>query len=421
MKEESAMKKLFLLFFLPILYFSLSAQDFLTGKLSGANASEQQIFYDRTQNVLGKNIFQSVYKIFDKNKALLYSVHITHDRSKSFFFLSLKAAGAPSVANTIRYERSKSGLIFSDLGNLDTSFNLSKSYGYLMSFTDTAREYPVLHKIKTQDRKDILLDPVTKLRLRKHNELVRIIRKNDPLFREQNAEKEIPKKKDKEIFNAQLLAQRDSLYARSNLLHDKIQKMRSKIESDIAVLFKVKHVYDDAMRYEGDKHKGEAEGTGLFMSNGNYYDGYFRDGKFVSGDVIIHYEAFEYCGEYSFDSLNGSGLLKYKNDSYLLGWFKEGVLYEGVMLSIGKAGDVYFGVCKNSERTGYGELYNTKGEMYYGQFLKGTLVKGYAKDIDPFGFFIYSRMENGIKIPLDTKEGEEFFNSVVSSKNKVSN
>jgi len=58
----------------------------------------------------------------------------------------------------------------------------------------------------------------------------------------------------------------------------------------------------------------------------------------------------------------------------------------------------------------------TKGEMYYGEFVNGRLVKGYSKDVDPFGFFSYSKTEKGIKTPVEVQQGEEFFNPLLSTK-----
>jgi hypothetical protein len=393
------------------LQLSLSAQDYLTGKLSDEKSAEQQIFYDRTQNVVAKTSYQTLYKIFDTKKTLIATVSAIHERAKPSITITIKSQGL-STSNTIKYNRAKSGLILSNLGNLDTFFNPASAYIYLLSFADTLRDYPILHKVKMPEGGQLTLDPITKLRLRKHNELSRTIVMSDPDLKKQANDKE----QEKELFNTHLLQMRDTLYQQNSLLAEYIMKARKKIAEDISVLFKSKKVYPDARRYEGQKKNGVADGTGLFMANGNYYDGLFAYGKFVSGIVTIQYEAYDYCGDYQFDSLNGTGLLKYRNESYLLGTFKEGTLQDGIAFFIGKAGEVYFGTVRNGQRAGYGELYNTKGEMYYGEFLNGVLVKGYSKDADPFGFFTYSKIENGLKTPVETPLGEAFFNTLVKVK-----
>ena len=409
------MKPPLVLFFF-LLQVSLTAQDYLTGKLSDGQTNDQQIFYDRTQTLLAKNGYQTFYKILNSSKNLIATVSVFHDRSKSSIVIGIRSAGETINYSTYKYERYKSGLILSNTGNLDTAFDLASSYTYLLSFSDTSRDYPILHKVKTKDGLSITLDPLTKLRLRKHNELSRYIIQKDPELSKYAAEKELESKMQKELFTTQLFRMHDSLYSRNSILAEKIMLMRSKIQKDVALLFKIKKVYPDARRYEGEKRDGKAEGQGLFMSNSNYYDGYFSDGKFVSGIVTIEYDAYEYCGEYSLDSLNGTGLIKYPNESYLMGTFKDGSLSEGIAFSIYKTGEVYFGFMKNAQRAGYGEMYNTKGEMYYGEFLNGVLVKGYSKDSDPFGFFSYSKIENGIKTPVESQVGEAYFNSVLKAK-----
>jgi hypothetical protein len=415
MKVKNRMKIVSCFVFLCLLQISPRAQDYLTGRIADQN-SERQTLYDRTQVVPAKNVYHTIYKVLDSNKKPLHSVIAIHERSKSSITIVVKTKGVNSIVNSIKYERGKIGLILSEKGIFDTSFSDFTSHSYLLSFADTSRDYPILHKIETNTGTQIILDPITKLRFRKHNEVVKNVVMNDPELKQMAEARELESKKESMSFETHLLQLRDSLYNRNANLAEQVMKGRNKIEKDIAGLFKSKKVYPDARRYEGEKKSGRAEGNGLFMANSNYYDGLFTDGKFVSGHVIIHYEAYEYCGEYSSDSLNGIGCLKYKDAGYRLGRFKEGTLQDGVTLSISKNGDVYFGTIRNGIRAGYGELYNTKGEMYCGEFINDDLVKGYSKDSDPFGFFIYSKIENGIKMPIDVKRGETFFNPLTHAR-----
>ncbi len=399
---------LFWLFGLPVFLF---AQEYLNGKVTEGKAT-RNIFYDRTQNYLSKNTYQSVYKVFSSKKYLLSTVTLTHDRSKSLVFIGIKSPGKTAEGSTIKYEDGKCGLIFSNTGTLDTSFSMAKTYKYLFSFSDTIRDYPVLHKIKTDESKEFQLDPLSKIRLKKNNELVKRILDN-----ESGPEKKKERsKEEREKFNKYLLQLRDYLYVRKAMFEESVTKTRARIEKDIEVLFKTKKVFSDARRYEGDKRKGYANGSGLFMANGNYYDGYFKDGKFISGSVIINAEAFEYCGDYIYDSLNGTGWLKYDNGNFLLGIFKDGSLQDGVLYRTESDGETFFGVLKGGKRTGYGELHNTRGEMYDGEYVNGVLQKGYTKEIDPFGFITYSLIENGNKVPIDPAEGEEFFSLMTVKK-----
>lgn len=410
------MKKFTSTAFLFILSHVLFSQDYLSGKLNDAKGIASEIFYDRTQNGIKANVFQTIYKVFDKDKSLIYTIYLNNDRLKNWIIITAKPVDKPATTFTVIYERSKSGLIFSNNGSLDTLIALEKDYNYLFSFPDTSRDYPVLHKMKISGGNAILLDPVSKLRARKHTELVRSIFRNDPDNLIKKEERELKFKKDKDYFMSSLWRMRDSLYAKKSLYDNSVKKMRATIENDITDLFQSKKIYEDARRYEGEKRGGVASGKGLFMANSNYYDGLFAKGKFVSGTVIIQFEAFEYCGEYSNDSLNGVGMVKYPNEDYLLGFFKDGHLAEGITYSTTKTGEVYLGTIKNGEKAGYGEYYNVKGEMYYGVFRNGLLVSGYSKDADSFGYFMYSRIENGVKSPVEMKEGEEFFARLLNAK-----
>ena len=402
------------------IFFALSlvlfSQDYLTGTLTGANSDAMEVYYDRTQNGIKANVFQTVYKVFDKNKVLIYTVYLNNDRLKNWVVLAAKAPDKPATTFTVNYERSKSGLIFSNRGSLDTSFAIVKDFSYLFSFPDTNRDFPVLHKVKVSDGKEILLDPLSKLKIRKHTELVRNIFRNYPDNLIQKEEKESRDKKERDYFMYSLWRMRYSLYAKKSLYANSIKRIRADIENDISVLFKDKKIFEDAKRYEGEKKGGVAQGRGLFMANANYYSGEFDRGKFVSGIVIIQFDAFEYCGEYSKDSLNGLGFVKYPNEDYLSGIFKEGNLTDGITYTTTKSGEVYLGTIKNGQKAGYGEYYNVKGEMYYGVFSNGLLVRGYSKDADPFGYFMYSKIEKGVKTSVDAKEGEDFFGHLANLK-----
>ncbi len=395
-----------LLFTLSLVLFS---QEYLSGKLTGSGNNSSEIYYDRTQNVIKSNFFQTIYKVFDKNKVLIYTVYLNNDRLKNWIVLAAKAPDKPATTFTVTYERSKSGLVFCNRGSLDTSFSIVKDCSYLFSFPDTNRDYPVLHIVKVSDGNEISLDPLSKLRIRKHIELVRNIFRNDPDNLIQKEERELRDKKERDYFMSSLWRMRDSLYAKKSLYANSIKRIRADIENDISVLFKDKKIFEDAKRYEGEKKSGVAQGRGLFMANANYYSGEFDRGKFVSGIVIIQFDAFEYFGEYSKDSLNGLGFVKYPNEDYLSGIFKEGNLVYGITYSTTKSGEVYLGTIKNGQKAGYGEYYNVKGEMYYGVFSNGLLVRGYSKDADPFGYFMYSKIEQGVKTAVDAKEGEAFF------------
>ena len=106
--------------------------------------------------------------------------------------------------------------------------------------------------------------------------------------------------------------------------------------------------------------------------------------------------------------------MKYKNGSYLLGTFANNELSNGIALQKSITGETYFGGY-NGKRTGYGELQNNTGGKYAGEFANDRLIKGYAKEVDQFGYYTYSLIERGIKTTIDSKTVEAFFGLTLSS------
>lgn len=424
---------------------SLYAQDYLTGKMLEGTAAPVDVLYDRTQYAVNATLYKAVYKVMDTKKSVLYSISLTHDQVKSSILVYIRPEGGTSKMFTAAYDVEKCGLILNDVSNLDTTCSMAKSYGYLISFTDVTRDYPILHKIRIDDTKEIELDPLSKLRLKKHNEMVRSILKTGsaPLKSEPVAS-EKPKKQtfapaaaqpvennditkvaeekrstdvyQKDNFGAYLFTQRDSLYAKSLAYNKVVNKMVQGLEKDSITAFKGKKPGKDGLKYKGKKKSNKPEGKGILIVKDNIYEGTFKKGAFVSGKVIIRSEWYEYYGEFSQDTFNGYGWMKYKDGSYLVGVFKNGVLFNGVSLSKDMDGDLFFGTYQASQKTGYAELTEPKGNIYCGQFINGRLVKGYAKDVDRFGYSTYSRIDKGEKRFVEPAVGEKFFSSIDSYK-----
>ena len=383
----------------------LVAQDYLIGRMIDMTGSLHKVHYDRTQDIVRSGVYQSVYKIMDESGGLKCSVTIDHDRTNSAFNLAIRSSGITKQI-TINYQKSLSGLIYSDLDDMDTSFGGERSYLYLLSFTDTSREYPVLHSIKTDDGKEFELDPLTKLRIKKHNELVRAIRIKPKNTGEVH----------KETFSGGLVHLRDSMYNKNMRYIDYIGQLKKELDAAVATVVKGEPLFDGEKRYVGEKKNGHVEGKGLLIESSCIYKGDFVHGKFNTGKAIMRTGNSEYIGGISGDSLNDTGWLKYKDGGFLLGIFRNGTLYDGICLSKGKNGEVYFGDFKNNKRTGYGELRNGAGDMYYGEFLNGRLIRGYSKEVDQFGYSTYSKIENGTKVSIDPQQAKDFFDITALSR-----
>lgn len=408
-----------LLFVFVILFATLTihAEEYFTGKLIAPDKSEKDVLYDRTQLSISGGIFQSVYKVLSSEKKLLYTVTITHDRQKSVMFFGLKTEGAGVKGFTVKYDPDSSGIIYNDVSNTDTSFEAKKVYRYLVSFTDANRDFPVLHRITADEGNLLVLDPVSRIRVKMHKELLyklAIAPTPSPLSGNFSSDFQFNSKDvlSRELFNARL-----ELLKLSNTYTEHVSEIRNSIQKEIKERFKDNRVFADERKYSGDLRKGLPEGNGLLIEKGNIYQGIFKSGQLDKGNAAIKTNMFEYIGKYSGNSYNGIGWLKYANGSYLLGDFTNAVLSSGILLSKDKEDEIYYGSYKNNQRSGYGELRSSSGDFYFGEFLNGKLVKGYTKEVDQFGYATYSRIEKGTKTNADQQTAEEFFNAVLHVKN----
>lgn len=398
----------FLLFFTTVVSH---AEEYLTGKLILSDKSEKDVLYDRTQFSISGNVFQSVYKVFNTEKKLLYTVTVTHDKTKEVMFFGLKTEGGGVKGFTVRYSSDSSGLIYSDISNTDTLFDSKLPYSYLISFTNAERDYPVLHRIKTDEGNTLTLDAISRIRLKLHKEQLHNVGirptlvKQDWTFQSKDA-------LGNELYKARL-----ELFKLNTELAQLISEIRNNIQVEIKKRFTDNRVFADERRYSGDMRKGQSQGNGLLVEKGNVYQGTFNNGQLTKGNAAIKTNVFEYVGQYSEDGYNGVGWLKYANGSYFLGTFSNSVFTTGVNLSKDVDGEIYYGSCKGNQRTGYGELRSNNGDFYFGEFLNGKLVRGYTKEVDQFGYATYSKVENGTKKSADQQVAEEFFNAVLLVKN----
>jgi hypothetical protein len=383
------------------------AQDYLTGKIITPQSAEHQIYYDRTEYMVGNAIYQTVYKVLDLNKTRIYTVTILHDQLKGALYVSTREIDAPYASFAVKYDKHASGLIFSSKGNCDTVYKVTDSYEYLISFADTDRDYAVLHRLKVGAGTYLQLDPISKAALKRHCTLVKslgIVQANRP------AEPQ------KDPLLVRISALRDSLYTKSAFYYGAIAELRSGMEADVKLCFHENKIYDNDDKYAGEKKRGKPDGKGLQLINGNIYDGVFNKGNFVSGKVVLRHVDSEYYGQFDNTVMNGAGWLKYKTGDFSLGVFAAGKLETGISLSHASNGDVFYGSYQNGQRTGYAEMRNRQGNCYYGEFQQGRLIRGFAKEVDQFGYSTFSRIENGVKKTIDPKEAGDFFDSNLTAK-----
>ncbi|HLP21257.1 MAG TPA: hypothetical protein VK174_13185, partial [Chitinophagales bacterium] len=372
------MKGSFTFLFLLLFQCWLCAQDYLQGSLKVDAATPQPILYDRTQPAPAKGIYKSVYKVLNESKDLLYQLTLVHDKPRAFLTLTVKPVSANPRTMTFKYDTKETGLIMCDTNNLDTMFTMAKKCLFLVSFTDTLREYPVLHKINASDKIEILLDPLTALRIKKHNELFRTVILKDAAVRKRF--NELQRKSDDENTSLKdyLLPLRESILARSQTMVDSMLLIRAQLMQDSADAFTDKKSATAEVKYKGERKKGEPEGEGLMAKNGNIYKGLFRSGQFISGVQLVRTTEFEYCGGFSNLDLQGAGYLQYADSGYQVGSFVHGKLLTGISSRKEKSGEFYFGEIQNKQQTGYGEMMTKASDRYCGVFNNGRLVKGFV-------------------------------------------
>ena len=73
------------------------AQDYLSGKLIDKVTGQKEILYDRTQNDISFNVYQTVYKVINLDKKPVCSITLTHNRAKGILFLSIKPYGGDPI------------------------------------------------------------------------------------------------------------------------------------------------------------------------------------------------------------------------------------------------------------------------------------------------------------------------------------
>lgn len=386
------------------------SQDYLKGKLLNG-AQPVAIQYDRTQFVISPGVYQAVYKVFGADNRMLYSITATHDRQKQYFFIAAKPVGQPPISYALKYEREKSALVFCDVNNLDTVF-ANSGYKYLFSFTDTLYDFPVLHQLNVGDNKLLQLDPLTKLRLKKHTDIVKQLWKKYPYLTKQKI-RAIPILADDDddySMRAYLTGQRNAMYKMHVAYADSIKQLRASLEQQALKIFKkqrLDEISDD--KYSGEKKGGKADGKGVMIRAKSIYAGTFTKGNFSCGSVIENTDSGAYCGSMCNRLYEGAGMASSSGGRYRLGRFIGGVLVNGVGLLKDNETETYFGIITNDKRSGYGELQQKNGSLYCGIFNDGILQKGYAKEVDPFGNALYFVFEDGEKVQVDESEVERFF------------
>jgi hypothetical protein len=122
-------------------------------------------------------------------------------------------------------------------------------------------------------------------------------------------------------------------------------------------------------KYEGNliENGNNREGRGVFLCDGNRYEGEWKDDKQEGRGVMRYYDGSKYEGEWRYDDKEGKGIMIYSGGSKYEGEWKNDKM-EGKGSLIYSDGDKYEGEWKNDKREGKGVMVYSDGSKYEGEW-----------------------------------------------------
>lgn len=401
------MKKLLLILF-SVPWFGAGAQDLLKGKMYNANSEPSIVLYDRTQLPVVKEVYHTIYKIYNANKKPMCQVTVKNDRLARQFYITVRPENAASFGSTTKYDPNISGLIFSNEAKPDTGFSMQNHYAFLFSCADSTLDYMVLHKFILNENQELELDPLSKNRIKKHNEMMLRHLEQHPYLRKIMMGKE-------EEFYQQLLQLRDTMRAKEQKYRNTVNAINTDLHKQATEKFGKKLSSNKGELYDGDKRKGKPDGKGILVSNGNIYSGVFSEGKLIKGTAKIKSSEFEYTGCYSNDTFNGTGLISFRNGNYYLGNLLNGTVADGIGFLKTDTGETFYGTITNGERSGYAQIELSNADKSAGEYSKGKLVKGYTKETDEYSNTDYYKTEDGKETDMKPLAAEKYLGSLLGA------
>ena len=131
--------------------------------------------------------------------------------------------------------------------------------------------------------------------------------------------------------------------------------------------------------FDNGTYKGEVDfngkmcGKGVYTyTNGNVYEGRFKDGVKQGEGVFTWADGNVYDGLWEDDMRNGRGEYRYKNGNRYVGDWKDNVK-NGVGEFFYSSGEKYEGSFENSLRHGHGVFYYRNGAVFEGEWINDML------------------------------------------------
>ncbi len=154
--------------------------------------------------------------------------------------------------------------------------------------------------------------------------------------------------------------------------------------------------FEDGSVYEGEKSlSGQMDGHGtLRSSNGNVYEGDFKEGKRHGKGVLTYADGDVYKGEFYLGKRHGKGIMHCADGDVYEGNYKNNIM-DGQFIIRFANGDVYEGgIIDNGTKSGY-SIYRFKdGGVYKGDYRNGEW-NGYGEYTYPDGCFFKGEVKDG--------------------------
>ena len=166
---------------------------------------------------------------------------------------------------------------------------------------------------------------------------------------------------------------------------------------------KIKEQYFGAYK-NGKYHDDNAR---LIYSNGNIYEGSFRDGlRHGTGTLSNTDKTYLYKGGWAYDKKDGK-CIEVISDETFEGFYKNGIR-DGKCTITYNNKDKFIGNLSNGKKEGYGEQYSFKTKMTYKGEFKNNLYEGNGEIINDNGYYYKGGFLAGLRHGdncLETKAG----------------
>ena len=89
-------------------------------------------------------------------------------------------------------------------------------------------------------------------------------------------------------------------------------------------------VYSNGDKYDGEWKDGQRHGRGTMTDyDGSIYTGEFKDGYLHGQGTMVDEDGTKYVGEWKNDEEHGQGTMTYLNGSQFVGEFQDGIAWKG--------------------------------------------------------------------------------------------